>query len=184
MQPQPGCSVCVCVCVCVCVHICVCACPLIAERQVLRVESELLWSLPPSSGTRHGVLDQGGPVQSRGLCVEQRRCSQGWPFSCPSAPSWVLAARKTPREQLLCMVCVYMCRCGKMLVCGPALTWQPCLLAAPQLLTGLSGRGGPVGPWGPWVGCSSHALWLFWPNHLFRRETHSPEGDLCAGSEG
>lgn len=82
-----------------------CACPLTAERQVFRVESELLLSLPPSC-TSHGILDQDGPVQSRGLCVEQSRCSQGWPFSCPSAPSWALAVRKTPREQLLRMVCV------------------------------------------------------------------------------
>ena len=92
--------------VCVCVYTCVCACPLIAGRQVLRVEKELLLSLPPSSCTRRGILDQGGPVQSRGLCVEQSRCSEDWPFSCPSAPSWALAARKTPREQLPCMVCV------------------------------------------------------------------------------
>ena len=98
--------VCMCVCVCVCMYTCVGACPLIAGRQVLRVERELLLSLPPSSCTRRGILDQGGPVQSRGLCVEQSRCSEDWPFSCPSAPSWALAARKTPREQLPCMVCV------------------------------------------------------------------------------
>ena len=76
VRPQPGCSRCVCVCACVCVraYTCVCACPLTAERQVFRVESELLLSLPPSC-TGHGIPDHGGPVQSRGLCVEQSRCS-------------------------------------------------------------------------------------------------------------
>lgn len=109
---------------CVCVYMRVClssGCRKAGAQSGEGVASEP----PPSSCTRRGVLDQRDPVQNRGLGVQQSRCSEGWPFSCPSAPSWALAARKTPREQFHCMVCVYTCRCERMPVRGPALTWQP-----------------------------------------------------------